>query len=74
MTIIIMTILGLVVTNPIKDGPMHFKRSDSIFGSSPVKPSFVSKSRLETEFEKLEVLGSGGFGDVIKVRRLMGSV
>ena len=45
---------------------MHFKRSDSIFGS-PVKPSFMLRSRLETEFEKLEVLGSGGFGDVIKV-------
>lgn len=61
-----MTILGTVIAHPIKDGPMHFKRSDSIFGS-PVKPAFMSKSRLETEFEKLEVLGSGGFGDVIKV-------
>ncbi len=46
---------------------MHCQRSDPIFGS-PLKPSFMGRSRLETEFEKLEVLGSGGFGDVIKVR------
>lgn len=45
---------------------MHFQRSDSIFGS-PHKPCFMGRSRLETEFEELEVVGSGGFGDVIKV-------
>ena len=45
---------------------MHFQRSDSIFGS-PLKSSFMCRSRLETEFEELEVLGSGGFGDVIMV-------
>ena len=46
--------------------PMHFQRSDSIVGS-PSKPFLLGRSRLETEFEELEVIGSGGFGDVIKV-------
>ena len=45
---------------------MHFQRSDSIVGS-PAKPFLSGQSRLETEFEELKVLGSGGFGDVIKV-------
>jgi len=53
---------------------MHFQRSDSIFGSSPIKPFFIGKSRLETEFEELEVIGSGGFGEVIKVRNIMGGL
>ena len=46
--------------------PMHFQRNDSIVGS-PAKPFLIGRSRLETEFEELEVIGSGGFGDVIKV-------
>ena len=53
---------------PAEVVPMHFQRSDSIVGS-PAKPFLIGRSRLETEFEELEVLGSGGFGDVIKVGR-----
>ena len=45
---------------------MHFQHSDSIVGS-PAKSFLIGQSRLETEFEELEVLGSGSFGDVIKV-------
>ncbi len=45
---------------------MTFQRSDSIVGS-PTRAGYLGRSRLETEFEELENLGSGGFGDVFKV-------
>ena len=45
---------------------MHFQRSDSIVGS-PAKPFLIGRSRLETNLEELELLGSGSIGDVIKV-------
>ena len=45
---------------------MHFQLSDSIV-SSPAKPFLIGRSRLETDLEELEVLGSGRFDDVIKV-------
>ena len=34
---------------------------------SPNKPYLTGRSRLEAEFEELESVGSGGFGDVVKV-------
>ena len=36
-------------------------------GPSPILAKVHSTSRLKTEFEELEVVGKGGFGDVIKV-------
>ena len=45
---------------------MQFHRSDSLVGS-PAKPSLRGCSRLEAEFEEMESVGSGGFGDVVKV-------
>ncbi|CAI8051833.1 eIF-2-alpha kinase GCN2 [Geodia barretti] len=49
---------------------MQFHRSDSLVGS-PAKPSLRGCSRLEAEFEEMESVGSGGFGDVVKVRHLL---
>ena len=55
---------GVPVLN--RRGSMLFQRSDSIVGS-PAKPYMHGCSRLEAEFEEMESLGSGGFGDVVKV-------
>ena len=59
----------IVVVDPSKDGPRQFKRSDSLFGSS-VEPSSMSP-RLENNFEVLEKVGHGGFGEVFKVQEML---
>ena len=56
----------IVVPAGGRRGSMQFQRSDSIVGS-PAKPYLHGCSRLEAEFEEMESLGSGGFGDVVKV-------
>lgn len=47
-------------------GSLRDKSADS--GLADPVPGGGGRSRLEAEFEVLEVLGKGGFGDVIKVR------
>lgn len=41
-------------------------RKDSVTGT-PIVPKNLVCSRLRTEFEEIEFLGKGGFGDVVKV-------
>ncbi|XP_019855802.1 PREDICTED: eIF-2-alpha kinase GCN2-like isoform X1 [Amphimedon queenslandica] len=52
-------------------GPLRDKSADSSL-ADPVSHA-GGRSRLEAEFEVLEVLGKGGFGDVIKVRNYLDS-
>lgn len=40
---------------------------DSLVESPEISANVHTSSRLKTEFEELEVLGKGGFGDVVKV-------
>lgn len=45
---------------------MNLIRRDSVTGT-PIVPKNLICSRLRTEFEEIEFLGKGGFGDVVKV-------
>lgn len=45
---------------------MTLFRRDSVTGT-PIVPKNLVCSRLRTEFEEIEFLGKGGFGDVVKV-------
>lgn len=45
---------------------MTLIRRDSVTGT-PIVPKNLVCSRLRTEFEEIEFLGKGGFGDVVKV-------
>ena len=65
--------LLVICSSASNETKLEFKRSDSIFGSSPIKPFLMGRSRLETEFEELEKIGSGGFGEVIKASRNSGT-
>ena len=46
---------------------MTLFRRDSVTGT-PIVPKNLVCSRLRTEFEEIEFLGKGGFGDVVMVR------
>lgn len=48
---------------------MTLFRRDSVTGT-PIVPKNLICSRLRTEFEEIEFLGKGGFGDVVKVSTL----
>jgi len=45
---------------------MTLFRRDSVTGT-PIVPKNLVCSRLRTEFEEIEFLGKGGFGDVVMV-------
>jgi len=46
---------------------MNLLRRDSVTGTPIVPKNLICSSRLRTEFEEIEFLGKGGFGDVVKV-------
>ena len=46
---------------------LQHAQSELAVGSPASNPCYMYLSRIGTDFEELEVLGSGGFGDVIKV-------